>query len=251
MQEVNIYYINLKRSTDRREAIERSFLQDNFIRIEAIDGTKWTNGVYDEYGRLNWNQNILRSFKRNSIVADIDSKYNNLFPVEVACNLSHAKAWIAFLEDENDWGIVLEDDVEPSLQLGSKSFNEAFQPIPNADMIYLCSPQHPGNRISLYKDGQIKWARTLMGYAITKKAAKLMLEAIFPMCYLADCQIPVRLFESLAPFRKNWVHESLLELKRFKAYGSFNPLIQHSEHAKVSLFSRDGVKKWIPKENRL
>jgi GR25 family glycosyltransferase involved in LPS biosynthesis len=78
-----IYYINLNRSLDRKEEIEKNFNQLNlkYERIEAVDGNnlqKWDNRL---------------------------SKY------EHACTLSHLKAIEKFYNSENEIAIICEDDI--------------------------------------------------------------------------------------------------------------------------------------------
>ena len=88
---IPIYYINLNRSTDRKTILLNYFLNndiDNFKRVEAIDGNN-----------LNIND-IKDKFTLNSAI----SKY------EIACTLSHYKAIEKFLSDNEDYGLIIEDD---------------------------------------------------------------------------------------------------------------------------------------------
>jgi GR25 family glycosyltransferase involved in LPS biosynthesis len=78
------YYINLERSKDRKEKIEKQFNDYNIVsfeRIEAIDGKFLEN----------WDNRL--------------SKY------EYACTLSHLKAIQTFYESGDELGIICEDDM--------------------------------------------------------------------------------------------------------------------------------------------
>jgi len=247
MVEANIYYINLDRCRDRREAMESSFF-DDLIRVPAIDGFVWTTGEVDSNGKYCWKKTVKDDFLKYKILPTSLKKCVGMSPMEVACNFSHIRALRTFLCTNNDYGIILEDDVEPIKQ-GSLLDYIKF-PL-QGDILYLCGPKHPGDRLRLYDDRQVKWARTLMGYVVSRKAAKLMIRAAFPMCYLMDTQIMVRLYKSLEQFKKNWVSPELEELDRFKAYGLLDPLIQHSKYAKITTFTKDGTKPWLPDEAQL
>lgn len=249
--DLKIYYINLDRCINRRQAIEFAFPQENLIRIQGIDGLQWSDGTVDEYSRYNWDTAAKDKFILRGVLATCETHRRPLMPMEVACNLSHVSALLTFLDTKDPAAIILEDDVEPTSYLQSHKINDLLKIPTGADMVYLCGPEHPGRRLSLYKDGQVKWARTLMAYWVTRRAAELIVQAAVPMCYLLDTQAQVRLFKSLEPYKQNWVSSELKELPRFKAFGLFKPLIQHSNYAKITTFTKDGTKRYIPKEGRI
>jgi GR25 family glycosyltransferase involved in LPS biosynthesis len=77
------FYINLNRSPERKERMEKMFTEYNlrFERIEAIDGNNL----------MNWDERL--------------SKY------EQGCTLSHLKAIENFYNSGEDFGIICEDDM--------------------------------------------------------------------------------------------------------------------------------------------
>lgn len=87
------YLINLDRSKDRLERMERGFANsgvDKYERISAIDARHLKETDY-----------ILKNrYKRN------------LVPGEIGCYLSHIKTLKAFLESSFEFAIIIEDDVK-------------------------------------------------------------------------------------------------------------------------------------------
>ncbi|MDR3187136.1 MAG: glycosyltransferase family 25 protein [Holosporaceae bacterium] len=94
---VMAYLLNLDRATDRLDSvmpkIER--LGCPFERISAVDGT-------------------LLSEKYIGSVADLGTykKYFRMLPEAgtIGCSLSHEKAWRKFLESDNEFAVIFEDD---------------------------------------------------------------------------------------------------------------------------------------------
>jgi glycosyl transferase family 25 len=88
--DLNIYYINLDRSLERKERIEKIFIENNlnFKRISGIDG-------------------------KNLDFEDIKKKYSyntNMNIYEIGCALSHMKAIQTAFDDGLDNVIIMEDD---------------------------------------------------------------------------------------------------------------------------------------------
>jgi hypothetical protein len=224
--------INLDRSKDRLEHVVSAFLGLDMIRIPAVDGLQWADGTYDKNGKPNW----------KTLPDDIDSsfEYFRMFATTYGCNLSHIKAMRDFLDSDEGWGIIIEDDVEPVGDLTEIEVPD------DCDWYYLIGSSHPGCRLSLYSDEQVWASRTLGAYALSRRAAELAIIAMKPIQYFqTDHQIPLRCFEST--LRGNWAMPNWSELPyRIKAYGQKESIIRHSEHASVSTFTRDGRKPWIP-----
>lgn len=87
-----IYIINLDRSVDRRAAMEKELLKTNipFQFISAVDAAS-VNSI---------NHKVNCQYKRPIIDA------------EIACFLSHIKVKKHFLQTNNDFAIILEDDAQ-------------------------------------------------------------------------------------------------------------------------------------------
>jgi GR25 family glycosyltransferase involved in LPS biosynthesis len=235
-----IFYINLKRSPKRRSYIEKVFKGKKLNKIEAIDGLQFSSKKIDNQNRYQWDPVILKKFIQKKILNNSYNRYYDLMPTELGCNLSHLKAVKSFLTTDLNYAIIIEDDVEPVKDLSSIEIPD------DADFFYLVGPEHPGNRIQLYNDNQVKWARTLMGYILSRKAGELILKAVKTHYYQTDWQIPFRLFQSFSGVLKSKLPPEWEELERFKAYSPDKSLIIHSEYAKISTFTASGRKCWIP-----
>jgi hypothetical protein len=222
--------INLDRSQERWKHMSSVF--PKLIRIPAVDGMKWSDGTYDCEKRPNWGK----------LPKDVDPcfRYFRMFPTTYGCNLSHIRAMEDFLASDDSWTIIVEDDVLPAGDYKNISIPT------DCDFYYLIGKNHPGFRLALYSDGQVRSSRTLAAYALSRNAAELALLAMRPVQYFqADHQIPLRCFVST--LRGDWEEPSWLELPyRIKAYGQEESIIQHSEHASLSTFTLDGTKPWIP-----
>lgn len=191
-----VYYINLDRSEDRRKMMESFFGSQNLIRISAIDGMDWAiEDELDNRGFPAWDIQSREKLIDDNILFD----KSILPPTHVACNLSHRKAIQEFLNTGDEWAIIMEDDVEPSgklLRNGGKIEDHLVIP-DGADVFYLCGIK-PDRRVSLFRDGQIRKVRTLMGYCISRKAAELFLSSTIPMMWLSDHQFPICCFNGLS-----------------------------------------------------
>lgn len=220
--------INLSKSVDRMQHISKVF--DSVKRIEAINGMIYSDGTFNSKGVPNW------SFLPNNV----NCSYFKMFPTTFGCNLSHIKSWIDFLDSNEEWSIVIEDDTEPVISLHKLEIPD------DCDFYYLIGSNHPGRRLMLYNDGKVKFTRTLAAYLLSRKAAYLAIEAMEEGHYFqTDWQVPFRIFESMQGCKvpqPKWK----LNLPRIKAYGPINSIIQHSKFSKISTFTKDGTKKWIP-----
>lgn len=94
-----VFVINLERSPERLAVISSRLNEFDipFERVEAIDGKTLSDSVVEEVSP-----------------AHVVSKtyHRSLSKAEVACSLSHRKAWRKIVEDDLDFAIVLEDDAE-------------------------------------------------------------------------------------------------------------------------------------------
>jgi GR25 family glycosyltransferase involved in LPS biosynthesis len=193
---MKVYYINLDRSDDRRKMMESSFCGQELLRISAIDGMEWAiDGEFDDRGFPVWKFECRDKLINEGMLFD-----NSILPpTHVACNLSHRKAIQEFLNTDDEWAIIMEDDVEPYgklLRNGGTIEDNLIIP-DGSDVFYLCGTR-PDRRICVFDDGQIRKIRTLMGYCLSRKAAELFLNSTVPMMWLSDHQFPICCFESLS-----------------------------------------------------
>ena len=240
---MRVFYINLDRSENRRLAMEAAFPRDKLIRVPGNDGwALWSTGEFDENGKAVWKQ-VEREKLIEEGILHLTSK---LSPAAVGCNLGHRAAINAFLSTDDEWCIILEDDVEPTVE-GMCISN--ITPPKNYDMLYLCSADHPGDRLRLREGNRVWLSRTLMGYMINRRAAEIALSAMFPIVFLFDFQISVCCFKLLAEhgLDEKWAKRGVpLIDEKFEARAKpTEGWIRHSELSKTSTMTVDGKKPWM------
>lgn len=99
MLSYKVFVINLARSPERlaKIALQLDAIGIPFDRIDALDGKE----LSDEF------------IEKVSPARIVSKSYHRaLSKAEVACSLSHKKAWQRILDEDLDFAIVLEDDVE-------------------------------------------------------------------------------------------------------------------------------------------
>ena len=99
MLNYKVFVINLQRSPERLATMQQQLdrLGIAFERIEAVDG-------------LELSPDYLESVSPADLVKA--NYYRPLSKGEIACSLSHKKAWQKIIDDELDFAIVLEDDLQ-------------------------------------------------------------------------------------------------------------------------------------------
>lgn len=124
-----IYLVSLETDTTRRQELKKRFPKyyETFSRIEAVDGRIMPAKEYY--------QRILPYFM----------KYNKIMlPAEWGCTSSHIKALEAFLESDEPYALILEDDV-----IGNdRDIEEVFELTKKLDInsLLLCGAQEGVNR---------------------------------------------------------------------------------------------------------
>jgi GR25 family glycosyltransferase involved in LPS biosynthesis len=134
------YYINLDRSKDRRENMEKEIATydlKNIKRIKAFDGKEITNNYYGE----------IDGYKYENI-----GKHNNTNS-QLAVTMSHIKTIMQIKEDGHDYALVFEDDVEFTLvPHWSKNLEQILSELPSdTDMLLLAMPLR-GRKIKIKKE---------------------------------------------------------------------------------------------------
>ena len=104
-----VYVINLKRSADRLANFDRSMTAKGvaYVRIAAVDARELSEReLYERY----------------DAVKNKAHYFSELKPSEIACFLSHRKAWSTFLDETTQpFAVFLEDDIE--LTVSSEELN--------------------------------------------------------------------------------------------------------------------------------
>jgi len=98
MPRYKVFVINLARSPNRLASVSARLIAMDvpFERIEAVDGNTLSDNIIEQVSPAR----IVRK-----------TYYRALSKGEIACSLSHRKAWKKIVDDGLDFAIVLEDDV--------------------------------------------------------------------------------------------------------------------------------------------
>jgi GR25 family glycosyltransferase involved in LPS biosynthesis len=155
----SIYWINLDRSTDRKQKMEEMFTDPIFLgkpikRIEAVDGK--TVILQDKIKMKN---------KRNT-------------DLEYACLISHLNAIKTFSETEYDTALIFEDDVTLEFkQFWKKSLKEIIENAPTDwEIIQLCyitsGSIQTDYKLNNYKVNHYGNIASMAAYIINNTAAK-------------------------------------------------------------------------------
>jgi GR25 family glycosyltransferase involved in LPS biosynthesis len=103
---IPIYYINLHKSIDRKEYMEKQFFKyriKNYRRIDAIDGSKIVNINKGTIQNIQYENPNSFYYKLNFF----KQKYK---PFELACVLSHLKTIHEIYLDDCEYAFIMEDD---------------------------------------------------------------------------------------------------------------------------------------------
>ena len=162
-----IYWINLDRSTDRKQSMETMFQDAEFadipkIRITAIDGK---------------NADISKILRDTPLIKT---------PYEYACTLSHLEAIRQFAETDAEIALILEDDVCLDFKpYWRKSVQEVMSAAPQDwDILQLC---YITDEIGIHlfdSTDYIKYIRpqhlfSTAAYIITNRAAKKLIQDVY------------------------------------------------------------------------
>ena len=157
---IHKYYINLDRSTDRKESIEKEFEiynVKNYERFPAVDGSK------------------LDSLKEGEITG---YKYSNDYPKlskgELGASLSHLTAIKKAYEKGIDYVIILEDDVKFTLMpYWKKNLSEIIEEVPKDFDILLLTFQDFGknknNEDKIYKRPTNNSVQSSVCYLVSRR----------------------------------------------------------------------------------
>jgi GR25 family glycosyltransferase involved in LPS biosynthesis len=164
-----IYYINLERSKERREQMEKMFTNPMFLgkpikRIEAVDGKDPNEKVFDK---------LVLNQTRNT-------------KLEYACLLSHLTAIRTFAESslyEN--ALIFEDDITLEFKkFCRKSLRVIIDEAPpDWEIIQLCyitgGVLRADYTLNNYKQNRYGGIASMAAYIINKKAAKKLIDEMY------------------------------------------------------------------------
>lgn len=179
---IPIYLVSLEQDTKRREELKLRFPNhyDDFIQINAVDGRKISAKEY-------YDKTIEYFIKTNKTMS----------PSELGCTLSHIKALEEFIKTNNNYALILEDDVIGE-DKDIKKIIETAQRL-DENTLFICGGQD-GLNVNKYLIGKKYLINELYQlskfshkhvlrtccYVITKKTATLILNHHKNSLTLAD-----------------------------------------------------------------
>lgn len=208
-----------------------------FNRVEGVDGQFMLGRGHEVHtdvrGTIPWGWGVREQLVEEGVLHDSSP----LHPDEVACTISHMGALRHFLESEHSHLVLLEDDVSP---LRDWDWTRDCILTTN-DILYLFSPDHPGEKISLYPvghplRGQVRWVRSHMAVMYTRRGAEAALEAMQPIYYMHDTQAFMRICKSRTRFRNlsEWLPSDMPALPQIEMHGLRKGLVEENELAQKS-----------------
>jgi GR25 family glycosyltransferase involved in LPS biosynthesis len=184
-----IIYINLDRSTERKKNIENEiryhFPKYEIEREAAVDGQKLKS---DDLKQIVDSRSFYY-LKNNNHRRLLNEDINNTG--HIACSLSHINCWKKLINDlKYDYYLICEDDITfyPDPKLKIKNYLSIYPNIDFLSFIYI------NNRANTDKDnfGNFKINHPFYGtqcYLISKQAAKIFVENVFPFTCQIDAYI--------------------------------------------------------------
>ena len=177
-----IIYINLDRRPDRNENVINQLKNINYNgrleRFSAIDSKKLD---------INMMPNNIFTKKAIDDANDTTGKlYNVMTKGAIGCTLSHKLIYEKILYGEDEYVLILEDDITFDDNF-IKKYTDIIKKIPKYDILYL--GYHNKNDLKNHNSYDVPrelWG--LFGYIINKKAAKKLLE-VFPITAQIDSEI--------------------------------------------------------------
>jgi len=185
---MKIYYINLDRSKERMNNVERICSEHDLVseRIVAIDGKKLN--IDDEIHQKSI-QNIKWWFKKNNM--------QNIG--HFGCYLSHMKTYEKFLNSNSEYCLILEDDVEFLTSNLKNDIIKNMNNLPKDWNILLLGYEidsrnksvKKGNKDTKLKNGllNIKYFVGLHAYIINRETAKILLKELQVLDWILDWNI--------------------------------------------------------------
>jgi glycosyl transferase, family 25 len=171
-----IWILNLERSRDRREFMERQLNELNwrFDMVSAVDSKYLGSEDLKHYSAQEAMKTIQRELK----------------PGEIGCALSHARMWERIVAENIEEVLILEDDVTIKSELldvlGRRStFPEDWEFInfrTDVQKIPFGPPVHTKYKICHFK----RYANRTCAYFINARGAKKLCAHVYPIRWAAD-----------------------------------------------------------------
>lgn len=185
-KKIKVYLINLESRKDRLNIFLKNYnLKFNYEIITAIDKTYinplelYKKNILGKIGFNNLNKNI----------RDYHYEFNS--KGAIGCYLSHIKTWEKIIEDNVDYGIIYEDDVQMNKRINEKIIYNYIKNLPKDWDILLLNK----NRIKgkLYNKNIYKIQRFICthSYIIKKTSINKIINNIYPINQQIDFKLSI------------------------------------------------------------
>lgn len=221
-----IMYINLERRPDRKKNIENQLDKINnklpFERINAVDAKKLDI------------QNLSNKLVTKDGIKSALNKKNGLYTIltkgAIGCALSHKIAWEKVMNGNDEYVLIVEDDIEFIDNYNDK-LNSIIKKVPKYDILYLGNSGY--NKHSGLDSVDIpKLTYGTFGYIINKTAAKMLLQ-VFPITQQIDTEMS-KVFDKLKVFtvkyNKDDIDERIILSDLSQESYKYGTDIQHREY---------------------
>ncbi|CRL65450.1 glycosyltransferase family 25 protein [Proteus vulgaris] len=123
MSKIPIYVVSIKDSL-RKKNIEQELRNYNFSYIDAVVGSDQNKDYINNINNQKW---VKKRYKRKLALG------------EIGCSLSHKKIYQKIIEDDTEWAIILEDDI--NLRKDIESLLIINNELLNKDTLYILGAQ--------------------------------------------------------------------------------------------------------------
>jgi glycosyl transferase family 25 len=228
-----IYLINLDKRTERLQYLEHRFLSlgSKFKRISAIDGSSLDDDYFITYKKY-----------VNSGKSPVMTNNEILRPNQIGCSLSHFKVYSELIQGENDFCVVLEDDIDFSIEFIEMIHGLCFNKLNDGAVIILLGYYKDNNVIEkgkysfFFKKENItskikicqprEWYFGSHAYIINKKAANIILDRFdaptLPADYLLGYAPKLGIKLRITEFPLVWINEIGLQTSDIQFTGEPN-----------------------------
>lgn len=202
---MKVLVINLDRSKDRWENMQKAFPGEKLTRIPGIDGFELSDMELTIGNRPSLGKDHRIRLAEKGIIPRPEAA--GLTAGDVGCALGHIEAWKYIVENNIKKCIVLEDDVVPTKEYKG-SFETSFKFPKDADVLFLQGADSPIGKWELDEKGRIIKGACNYGYMITKKGAEKAIRAQLPIIWPCDQQWWFKAFKTCYPEYKGKLEDA-------------------------------------------
>jgi GR25 family glycosyltransferase involved in LPS biosynthesis len=168
---ISIYFINMNRSADRLESMNKQidfYNIPNITRIEAVDGLQIFNKYSDSY-----------TFGDGNILNFSINNYTNYSKGELGCSLSHISAIKTSYDNGDEYSLIIEDDTYLGLiPMWEKSLCEVIEGAPSDwGILQLYSGSVHIKDVNKYKHWANYWG--MVAYIINRTGMEIIINKLY------------------------------------------------------------------------